>query len=171
MGFLGQILMLLKVLANMPDPGAATVVVVIFANHSLVRTTRARIIVLRNDYKEHMAVVEKFLHEHFANLDDDAPEPASLLSTGAARPATESHVLQEPFAKVNTVAEGSPAQSAGLQPGDEIRVFGYVDRSNHDNLKRVGECVQGNEDVSYLSQPVVSSGCAEPGHLCEKSLN
>jgi 26S proteasome non-ATPase regulatory subunit 9 len=134
-----------------------------------IRTTRARIIVLRNDYKEHMAVVEKFLHEHFANLDDNAPEPASLLSTGAARPATESHVLQEPFAKVNTVAEGSPAQSAGLQPGDEIRVFGYVDRSNHDNLKRVGECVQGNEDVSYLSQPVVSLGSPNQGTCVKNS--
>lgn len=110
-----------------------------------------------------MAVVEKFLHEHFANLDDDAPEPASLLSTGAARPATESQTLQEPFAKVNTVAEGSPAQSAGLKPGDEIRVFGYVNRSNHDNLKRVGECVQGNEDVSHHSQPILMLGLPSHG--------
>jgi len=36
-----------------------------------------------------------------------------------------------------------------LKAGDEIRVFGYVNKSNHDNLKKVAECVQGNEGVGY----------------------
>lgn len=56
-----------------------------------------------------------------------------------------------PFAKVNSVVSGSPAESAGLKAGDLIRNFGYVNHTNHDGLKRVGECVQGNEGVSTLS--------------------
>jgi 26S proteasome non-ATPase regulatory subunit 9 len=36
-----------------------------------------------------------------------------------------------------------------LREGDEIRNFGYVNNTNHDGLRRVGECVQGNEGVSY----------------------
>ena len=55
--------------------------------------------------------------------------------------------LGPPFARVNSVVEGSPADSAGLKANDEIRNFGYVDIANNDNLRRVGECVQGNEGV------------------------
>lgn len=98
-----------------------------------------------------MATIEKHLHEHFANLDDSAEQPTAL----PVLPDSEPTVLDPPFAKVNTVAEGSPAQTAGLLPGDEIRNFGYVNRSNHDNLKKVGECVQGNEGVSR--QPSLGS--------------
>jgi 26S proteasome non-ATPase regulatory subunit 9 len=55
----------------------------------------------------------------------------------------------DPFAKVDTVAPGSPADEAGLKVNDHIRNFGYVNRSNHDNLKGVAECVQGNEGVRH----------------------
>ncbi|OHF04325.1 26S proteasome non-ATPase regulatory subunit 9 [Colletotrichum orchidophilum] len=113
---------------------------------ALVRTTRARIIHLRNDYKELMAMVEKQLHEHFASLkEEDVPEVP--LPGGADNLADHpaSRLLEEPFAKVNSVVPGSPADLAGLEPNDHIRNFGYVNRSNHDNLKKVAECVQGNE--------------------------
>lgn len=93
---------------------------------------------------------EKFLHEHFANVsDDESPALATGASTSAGPlPDSDASVLDEPFAKVNSVAAGSPAEQAGLKAGDEIRNFGYVNRANHDNLKKVGECVQGNEGVS-----------------------
>ena len=112
----------------------------------LVRTTRARIIMLRNDYKELMGRVEKHLHEHFANIDDEPTEPITS-SRPPILPDTQPESLDEPFARVNTVAPGSPAETAGLRPGDEIRNFGYVNRANHDGLKKVAECVQGNEGV------------------------
>lgn len=120
-----------------------------------VRTTRSRIVHLRNDHKELMNRVEKFLHEHFANASDD--ESAAPLTNGATSsagilPDADSPVLDEPFARVNTVAPSSPAERAGLKAGDEIRNFGYVNRSNHDNLKKVGECVAGNEGVSLLGE-------------------
>lgn len=113
-----------------------------------VRTTRARIIRLRNDYKELMARVDKHLQEHFANMQDEPDEPASLTQPSAL-PDTEIESLDAPFAKVNTVATGSPAEAAGLRPGDEIRNFGPANRDNHDNLKKVMECVLANEDVCY----------------------
>ncbi len=112
-----------------------------------VRTTRARIIHLRNDYKDLMSNIEKFLHNHFANAEE-APESDNRPAIQPVLPDAQPVTLGEPFAKVNTVAPGSPADGAGLKPGDEIRTFGYVDGSNHDNLRKVAECVQGNEGVS-----------------------
>lgn len=114
----------------------------------IVRTTRSRIIHLRNDYKDLMNAIEKQLHQHFASLqdtDDIAPPSTSRPEMmGDSIPET----LEEPFAKVNSVVANSPADSAGLKAGDEIRNFGYVNKNNHDGLKKVAECVQGNQGVS-----------------------
>lgn len=101
-----------------------------------------------------MTAIEKHLHEHFASLQDTDDAPVYLPSRGAGMlgdciPDT----LDEAFAKVNTVVAGSPADSAGLQPGDEIRNFGYVNKGNHDGLKKVAECVQGNQGVSIWCCP------------------
>ena len=121
-----------------------------------VRTTRSRIIYLRNDHKALMTVIEKHLHEHFARLaengtQDEPMTDGSLPSADmASSPSQPPQPSGPPFAKVNSVVAGSPAESAGLKAGDEIRNFGYVNRTNHDGLKRVGDCVQGNEGVSRL---------------------
>ena len=102
-----------------------------------------------------MAVIEKHIHEHFASLAEEGAaeeveniEASSHISRGWAPPPPQ--ILDAPFAKVNTVATGSPADSAGLKAGDQLRNFGYVNHTNHDSLRRVGECVQGNEGVSCL---------------------
>jgi len=122
-----------------------------------IRTTRARIIYLRNDYKNLMNVIEKHIHEHFArqaeNGTSDEPitnaTPSDLATAFPSIPAS-SLPLGPAFAMVNSVVAGSPAESAGLKAGDEIRNFGYVNNSNHDGLKRVAECVQGNEGRDVL---------------------
>jgi 26S proteasome non-ATPase regulatory subunit 9 len=118
----------------------------------VVRTTRARIIRLRNDYKDLMKNIEKYLHEHFASLDEggEGALPASSSAIPPILPDSQADTLDEPFAKVNTVAVGGPSERAGLKEGDEIRNFGYVNKSNHDNLKKVAECVQGNEGVCFV---------------------
>lgn len=99
-----------------------------------------------------MDIVEKTIHEHFANLAAQPPDAENGTSsqpsespTLTVRPAPR---LGPTFAKVNTIVPGSPADLAGLQPGDEIRNFGYINGSNNDGLKRVAECVQVNEGVS-----------------------
>lgn len=124
----------------------------------IVRTVRSRIIYLRNDYKDLMNVIEKAVHAHFAYqqahpLPETAtPTTATANGTGgeqAAQPSrTPALALEPPFAKVNSVVEGSPADQAGLKQEDLIRNFGYANRSNHDGLKKVAECVQVNEGVS-----------------------
>lgn len=95
--------------------------------------------------------IEKHLHEHFASLQDTDDVPTSLPSRGVGMLGDSiPDTLDEAFAKVNTVVPGSPADSAGLRPDDEIRNFGYVNKGNHDGLKKVAECVQGNQGVSCL---------------------
>lgn len=95
-----------------------------------------------------MALVERHLHETFASSDDNAAPPIIPGSSAAGAAVSEPEAAQPPFARVNAVVAGSPAATAGLKPGDQIRTFGYVNSSNHDNLKRVRECIQGNEGVS-----------------------
>ena len=118
-----------------------------------VRTTRSRIIHLRNDWKDLMGLIEKRLHEHFASLDDEDDDTAAAAApsaTDAALPRDSvPETLDQPFAKVNTVVDNSPAAAAGLKPGDLIRNFGYVNLENNDGLKKVAECVQGNEGVRF----------------------
>lgn len=111
-----------------------------------VRVTRARIISLKNDWKELMNRIEKGLHDHHANLQESdtfkssesAPQPQTA-------PAVRSPTVPEtPFAKVNSVEPGSPANEAGLKAGDQIRKFGSAIWSNHERLRKVGEVVQQN---------------------------
>lgn len=97
-----------------------------------------------------MTAIEKFLHQHFASLDETDNDIAPTTAALPVLPDSQPETLDEPFAKVNTVAAGSPAESAGLKPGDEIRNFGYVNQSNNDNLRKVAECVQGNEGVRQV---------------------
>lgn len=101
-----------------------------------------------------MSVIEKHIHEHFARLAESGgaiEEPSTNGGPSNIRTSAQPlpQDLDPPFAKVNSVVDGSPADSAGLKAGDEIRNFGYVNIRNNDGLKRVAECVQGNEGVSF----------------------
>lgn len=99
-----------------------------------------------------MSVIEKHLHDHFANLQDDDAQEIPAFEASELRDSV-AETLEEPFAKVNSVVDNSPAETAGLKAGDIIRTFGYVNKSNHDNLRRVAQCVQGNEGVSPPAMP------------------
>ncbi|KAL8766512.1 MAG: hypothetical protein Q9209_006728 [Squamulea sp. 1 TL-2023] len=108
-----------------------------------IRTTRARIIRLRNDYKSLMSRIEDGLHAHHAQARNN-PAPRSGSASSQASTAAASS-LEAPFAKVNSVVAGSPAEDAGLKAGDKIRRFGDVDWINHEKLSKVAETVQRNE--------------------------
>lgn len=117
-----------------------------------IRATRSRIIYLRNDYKDLMNAIEKHLHEHFASLKDtdDVTSPPNPANRATMMGDILPEILEVPFAKINSVVAESPADVAGLKAGDEIRNFGYINKSNHDDLKKVAECVQGNEGQRIL---------------------
>jgi 26S proteasome non-ATPase regulatory subunit 9 len=91
--------------------------------------------------------MEEEVHAHFAEAADQSG------GTGMVEPAASvsgpSHSNDEvPFAKVNSVVPGGPADTAGLKPGDEIIRFGTADWMNHDKLTKVSEVVIQNEGVS-----------------------
>jgi 26S proteasome non-ATPase regulatory subunit 9 len=121
-----------------------------------------------------MNVIEKHIHEHFARQAENGT-PDEPMTNGNTTSAAASSLLPSSslplgpaFAKVNSVVAGSPAETAGLKAGDEIRNFGYVNNTNHDGLRRVGECVQGNEGVSshlkVVEQELISAaGCFGQG--------
>ncbi|KAI4287118.1 MAG: hypothetical protein L6R35_003622 [Caloplaca aegaea] len=123
-----------------------------------IRTTRARIIRLRNDYKGLMSSIEVGLHTHHAEAGNLAAARMQSSSASSQPPTSPADripsglsSLEAPFAKVNSVVAGSPAEDAGLQVGDKICRFADVDLMNHEKLSRVAETVQRNEGVSYTA--------------------
>lgn len=64
-----------------------------------------------------------------------------------------------PFAKVNSVVPGSPADEAGLKAGDWIRKFGDVNWLNHEKLNKVAETVQRNQGVSRQVPLILENSC------------
>ncbi|KAL8993248.1 MAG: hypothetical protein Q9169_006486 [Polycauliona sp. 2 TL-2023] len=86
--------------------------------------------------------IEEGLHNHHAQTRS---LPASQSASTSRAPAASASSLEAPFAKVNSVVAGSPADDAGLRAGDMIRRFGDVDWINHEKLSRVAETVQRNE--------------------------
>ena len=90
-----------------------------------------------------MSRIETALHAHHANLQQGQgqgtqPQPQNNAAQGLEGP---------PFAKVNSVVQGSPADQAGLKAGDSIKTFGSVNWINHEKLSKVAEAVQRNEGV------------------------
>ncbi|RAL07407.1 putative 26S proteasome non-ATPase regulatory subunit Nas2 [Aspergillus homomorphus CBS 101889] len=119
-----------------------------------IRTTRARIIRLRTDHKEVMSLLENGIHDHFASLQRaqvPAPSAGNINSTQATQAsaagggASETGTAGVPFARVNSVVPGSPADQAGLKAGDTVRNFGSVDWLNHERLSKVAQVVQQSE--------------------------
>lgn len=118
-----------------------------------IRTTRARIIILKNDHKALMKDLEDAVHAQFAAGKTAAAENNMTAHAAASNTATTvpaqtyntSATTGVPFARVNSVVTDSPADTAGLRTGDEITTFGYVNWTNHERLSKVAQVVQQNE--------------------------
>jgi 26S proteasome non-ATPase regulatory subunit 9 len=94
-----------------------------------------------------MSRIEKGLHEHHARLAEQAQNNPGGANQAQGAFGAQPAALEAPFAKVNSIVAGSPAESAGLRVGDTITKFGWVDWTNHERLSRVTEAVSQNEGV------------------------
>ena len=148
-----------------------------------IRTTRARIIRLRNDHKALMSKIEIGLHQRHAEYQasqqqQQQPPPlappvlppssshASATTSSAARNAAggEEGLVETPFARVNSVVPGSPADEAGLKAGDRIRRVGDVNWVNHEKLAKVAEVVsrlQGRRVLVKVARRLDGEGGTE----------
>ena len=100
-----------------------------------------------------MSKIELGLHEHHASYQASNPPHASDSSRAAMRngtAATNQGLVDTPFAKVNSVVPGSPADHAGLKAGDRIWRFGDINWLNHEKLGKVAETVQRNQGVGMF---------------------
>ena len=100
-----------------------------------------------------MSKIELGLHEHHALYQASNPLPASSSSHGNGRSGnatSDQGLIDTPFAKVNSVVPGSPADEAGLKAGDRVRRFGEVNWLNHEKLSKVAETVQRNQGVGLF---------------------
>lgn len=117
-----------------------------------------------------MTKVEQGVHAHFARLQQQEhqqqrqeqqnascpPTPLPAMDDSATTSA-RTGLIETPFAKINSVAEGSPAAQAGIKVGDRIRSVGHVNWMNHENLAKVAEVVQRNEGVWFFFCRFISS--------------
>lgn len=121
-----------------------------------IRTTRARIVHLKTDYKILMVKLEKAVHEQFAaGKASEAAAASNVGSTSTSGLAVQGSsssraAIEPPFAKVNTVVPNSPADQAGLRMGDKVVKFGGANWTNHERLAKVAQVVQQNENVCEL---------------------
>jgi 26S proteasome non-ATPase regulatory subunit 9 len=83
--------------------------------------------------------------------DEKTIEESDALSAAAV--VSVSQVLPEPFARVESVAAGSPAEAAGLRVGDQVVSFG----DETQKLANLGPIVRDNENRS-VPVNVVRSG-------------
>lgn len=137
-----------------------------------IRTTRARIIRLKNDHKALMSKLEIAVQEAFAA--GKAPEFAATSSAASRTPVVQTEIgaaasssttaIEPPFARVNTVVSNSPADIAGMQVADKVTKFGTVNWTNHERLSRVAQVVQQNENVRWRSVGR-KTRCSEADHL------
>ncbi|KAF2234088.1 26S proteasome non-ATPase regulatory subunit 9 [Viridothelium virens] len=130
-----------------------------------IRTTRARIIRLRNDYKTVMAMIEDGLHTHHEQLQERSSSTASTsrpaAASGSSQVSDSNQAVEVSFAKVNSIASGSPAETAGLKVGDRVTVFGAANWMNHEKLSKVAQVVSENEGRQVLVK-VLRAESAEP---------
>ncbi|KAE8324648.1 hypothetical protein BDV39DRAFT_180286 [Aspergillus sergii] len=132
-----------------------------------IRTIRAKIIRLRYDHKEVMKYLEAGIHDHFSNLQRAQGDTSSVSNTNGSsgtqsnltgNTSSDAVMLGPPFARVNSVAAASPADQAGLKPGDKIRSFGTINWINHERLSKVAESVQQNEGRTLIVKVLRQDG-------------
>ncbi|XP_035291673.1 26S proteasome non-ATPase regulatory subunit 9 [Anguilla anguilla] len=107
-----------------------------------VRTARHNISCLQNDHKTIMVEIEQALHTlHAAEKARKGQDGAQAQADAMEEEAS----LPPPFARVDTITQGSPASLAGLRVEDEIIEFGSVNTGNFKTLQNIASVVQHSE--------------------------
>ncbi|KAJ3013271.1 putative 26S proteasome regulatory subunit [Thoreauomyces humboldtii] len=103
-----------------------------------VRNTRVQILRLRNDHSAVMKSIENALANVFKAGSGGTPVTLAL-----------------PFARVDSVAPGSPASEGGAQAGDEVTKFGVISKASHptNTLGKLPEAVVENVRQSHYIEP------------------
>lgn len=116
---------------------------------SKVRLARQKIICLSNDHKAIMTKIEEILislHAQQANNAEEAESSSSIGTTSGSGVHPMDQDLPEPFAKVEFVNIGSPAQDAGIRAGDLVVEFGTQNNSNFKSLMDIGQLVTNSQN-------------------------
>lgn len=101
-----------------------------------IRLVRVRIVMLKNDLKSVLELLEKKLQQQFSNQERQ-PAPVT------AAPNVEQLV---PFALVTEIADESPAEKAGLQLQDKIVYFDDIYAANHNRLQAIAGRLKQRQD-------------------------
>jgi len=126
-----------------------------------VRSSRVRVIELRNDLKKVVDDLAVALEDfHKAEPVPPASQPATTSSDRTANSLESGALLSgplKPFARVDGVAPRSPASVAGLLRGDLVLSFGPLDSSaflNTSSLQPLAELVAAHENSPLPVQVV-----------------
>ncbi|KAI0365735.1 hypothetical protein BV20DRAFT_1027655 [Pilatotrama ljubarskyi] len=119
-----------------------------------VRHARVRIIELRNDHKALMDKIMVALQEVY---DPTAQSQPPSTSDSSENSASESG--PQPFARVDGVAPGSPAATAGLLREDLILSFGPLTKSSFatSSLQPLAELVAAQENQELIIEVLRSN--------------
>ncbi|CAK4080331.1 unnamed protein product [Aphanomyces euteiches] len=134
-----------------------------------VRHKRHRFACLQTDLKWKMKEIEEVMAEIYgekkAQQPPPPPKPAfTAPSSQVAEPTSNFHapvkldksseIKSSPFAKVESVQDGSPSFEAGLLVGDQIITFGSANADNHRELSAIREIVMRhiNATIEVVAQ-------------------
>ena len=136
---------------------------------------------LQNDLVSLMTIIEKNMQIYFKNENDktqvtikeqvqNKDEPISISVHEELKQEKINIKLKLPFARIDLVSPGSPAEESGLKEADKIVSFDYISHLESDPLKKIAEVVgkkinnvikveimrkesnsEGEEKIQYLS--------------------
>jgi 26S proteasome non-ATPase regulatory subunit 9 len=114
-----------------------------------VRGKRNRLATINYDHKALMKEIEKdlaLLHSFSNNVGEGASESSTPSATAATTVTMTSTVTHSslPFAVIDEILVGSPAEQAGLQNYDELIAFGTIRFETVDNLNCIPALLRDN---------------------------
>lgn len=128
-----------------------------------VRTDRNRVIHLTNDHKQISKHIDQLLQKLHAMSRPQNQIEQSKRSAVLETP--QPAAAFKPYAVVNEVASGSPAEEAGLQPGDQWVQCGNVTVDTVGGLKATADFLKAHKDQA-VDLVVLRAGIKQQLSFC-----